>query len=396
MERRRDVQRGPVAAGRDATHRVVLESLAVDGSRSRADLGRALGISPASISRAVDGLLGADLVREGARLAARIGRPQTLLEVNPAAAVVVGVSVRSRFVRLLLAGLDGEPLHRLVVERAPGPPAELVHQLRGLVTEARRAHAPERDVGAVVVGISGAWDARRRRVHAAPDLPGYEGVDLVALLRDALGDLVVGSAIDLDNDVNLAALGEHAHGSARGEDDFFYLSLGTGVGGAAVIDGRLHRGAHGFAGEVGFLPVIDGGRLQPLEAVVGRRALERRADARRAADGGLLGGEEDVFALLGDLEDEMDPMVEHVVRHLASALVAVVTTLDPRLVVLGGGIGRTSGAWAARVRVRLEQLVPQVPGIVSAALGRDASLLGAVVHGTALARSALLADRVSG
>jgi predicted NBD/HSP70 family sugar kinase len=391
MERRRDVRTGPAASSREASHRVVLESLAIDGSRSRADLGRALGISPASISRAVDGLLGADLVREGARLAARIGRPQTLLEVNPAAAVVVGVSVRSRFVRLLLAGLDGAPLHRLTLERAPGPPAELARQLRGLVTEVRRAHAPERDVGAVVVGISGAWDARRRRVHAAPDLPGYEGVDLVALLQDSLCDLVVGCAIDLDNDVNLAALGERAHGSARGEDDFFYLSLGTGVGGAAVIDGRLHRGAHGFAGEVGFLPVVDGGRLQPIEAVVGRKGLERRA-----AEAGPLGAEDDVFALLEVIDDETNPVVDHVLRHLASALVAVITTLDPRLIVLGGGIGRTRDVWAARVRVRLKQLVPQVPAIVTAALGRDASLLGAVVHGTALARSALLADRVSG
>jgi len=343
------------------------------------------------VSRVVEGLLGASLVHEGARLTARIGRPQTLLEVNPEAAVVIGLSVRSRLVRLLLAGLDGRPLHRQTVERAAGPPAELVRQLRSLVTTARLAHAPGRDVGAVVVGISGAWDAHRRRVHAAPNLPDYDGVDLAALLADALGDLVVGGAIDLDNDINLAALGERAHGAARGEDDFFYLSLGTGVGGAAVIGGRLHRGVHGFVGEVGYLPVVEAGRLQPLEAVVGRRALERLV-----AEAGLVDGDEDVFDHLVTAGVEADVVLDHVGRHLAAALVAVVTTLDPRLIVLGGGVGRSSAAWTAHVRAHLEPLVPQVPRIVATALGRDASLLGAVVHGTALARRALLADRVTG
>lgn len=391
MERRRDGRRGRVATSREVNHRAVFESLAIDGPRSRADLGRALGMSPASVSRVVDGLLGAELVHEGARLTARIGRPQTLLEVNPEAAVVVGASVRSRYVRLLFASLDGRPLHRLTVERAAGPPGELVRQLRGLVTATHLAHSAGRNVGAVVVGISGAWDARRRRVHAAPNLPDYEGVDLAALLGDALGDLVVGGTVDLDNDINLAALGERAHGAARGVDDFFYLSLGTGVGGAAVIDGRLHRGVHGLGGEVGYLPVSADGRQQPLEAVVGRQALERIATAAGLDVAGV-----DVFERLDVAGADADAVLDHVGRHLAAALVAVVTTLDPQLIVLGGGVGRTSATWTAHVRAHLEPLVPEVPRIVATALGRDASLLGAVVHGTALARRALLVDRVTG
>lgn len=391
MQRRREGRSGPGATSREANHRAVLESLALEGPRSRADLGRTLGISAASVSRVVDGLLAAALVAEGARVAARIGRPQTLLNVNPDAAVVVGASVRSRLVRLMLAGLDGRPLHRVAVERAAGPPEALVRQLRGLLTEAHAAHAPWREVGAVVVGLSGAWDADRRRVHAAPNLPDYEGVDLAAVLQAGLGDLVVGGTIDLDNDINLAALGERAHGAARGVDDFFYLSLGAGVGGAAVVGGQLHRGVHGLAGELGYLPVEVDGVLRPLEEVVGRRALERVV-----TETGALGEGEDVFAHLAHARGDEDAVARHVSRYLAPALVAIVTTFDPRLVVLGGGAGRYSDAWTAHVRTHLERLVPRVPRIVSTDLGRDASLLGAVVWGTALARTALLAARVSG
>jgi len=391
MQRRREGRSGPGATSREANHRAVLESLALDGPRSRADLGRALGISAASVSRVVDGLLAAALVAEGARVAARIGRPQTLLNVNPNAAVVVGISVRSRLVRLMLAALDGRPLHRVAVERAGGPPEALVRQLRGLLTEARAAYASGREVGAVVVGLSGAWDADRRRVHAAPNLADYEGIDLAALLQVGFGDLVVGGAVDLDNDINLAALGEHAHGAARGVDDFFYLSLGTGVGGAAVIGGHLHRGVHGLAGELGYLPVALDGGVRTLEEAVGRRALERVV-----GETGVLREGEDVFARLARAGGGEDPVARHVSRYLAHALVAIVTTFDPRLVVLGGGMGRYSEAWTAGIRADLERLVPRVPRIVSTDLGRDASLLGAVARGTALARGSLLAARMTG
>src|SRR5690606_21523252 len=196
---------------------------------------------------------------------------------------VVGVSVRSVSVRLRLATLAGEVLHAARVDRVQGPAEDLVAQLRSLVVAASGSHAAGRPVAAVVVGISGAWDAARARVLAAPNLPTLEGVDLGAALQAGLGDLVPGGSVALDNDVNLAALGEQARGAARGVSDFYYVSLGSGVGGAAVLEGRLRRGAHGLTGELGYLPVGPAGASVPLESVIGRKPLEQWVRERRRA-----------------------------------------------------------------------------------------------------------------
>ena len=196
---------------------------------------------------------------------------------------------------------------------------------------------------------------------------------------------MLGRTVMIDNDINFAALGEEAAGAAHGVGDFFYLSLGSGVGGAAVVNGRIQRGRHGFAGEVGYLPVVADGQHATLEDVVGRRALERLAERK-----GLLRENQDVFQHLEDIGSVDDVVGRHVSEVVAQALASIVTTLDPELIVLGGGVGRYSDAWTSRIRELLQAYLPVVPDVVSTAIGREASLLGAVAAGRAMARDALL------
>lgn len=380
--------------GRESNLVAVLDRLAAAGPRSRRVLGRELSLSPASVSRLAEALLSAGLVEEVGKVGSGRGRPHTLLSVDEEAAVLVGVSVRSVSVRLRLASLTGRPVHDMRVDRVQGAAADLVAQLRSLVAEAAGAHAPGTPIAAVAVGISGAWDARARRVLAAPNLPGLEGEDLEAALREGLGDLVVGGLVVLDNDINLAALGEQACGAARGVADFYYVSLGSGVGGAAVLDGRLRRGSHGLTGELGFLPLGPAGASVPLESVVGRRCLERWVVERRGprvGDGRAAHEDVDVFALLEDGDEEL---CEHVAKHVAIALAGVVVAVDPELIVLGGGIGRQSETWSARVRRHLAALVPVVPEVVPTRVGRDAALVGAVAHAGELGRANMVAHRL--
>mgnify|MGYP000845658663 FL=1 len=402
--------------GRDANLRALLDRLAEAGPRSRRDLARDLGLSLASVSRMAEALMAAGLVAESEKVGSGRGRPHALLALRGEAAVVVGVSVRSVSVRLRLATLAGEVLHAARVDRVQGPAEDLVAQLRSLVVAASGSRAAGRPVAAVVVGISGAWDAARARVLAAPNLPTLEGVDLGAALQAGLGDLVLGGSVALDNDVNLAALGEQARGAARGVSDFYYVSLGSGVGGAAVLEGRLRRGAHGLTGELGYLPVGPAGASVPLESVIGRKPLEqwvrerRRAAAPTAATaaaarpgGPTLAGRGasagavspdpdpahgDVFALLASDDEEF---CEHVAGHVAVALAGVTVALDPELIVLGGGMSRRGDGWTERVRRHLGALVPHVPEVAASQLGRDASLLGAIAHATELGRAAMVA-----
>ncbi|MFO7545172.1 MAG: ROK family protein [Trueperaceae bacterium] len=369
---------------RDLNYRAVLERLASAGPASRTDLVGALGLSAASVGRVVDGLLRVDLVREGARVTTGVGRPQTLLHVNERASLVAGASVRSRYMRLHLADLEGNVLGRVQVERTREGAAALALQLADLVTRERAAHAPDVRLAAVVVGVPGVWDEAGQRVFGAPHLADLEGVDFRRLLLEALAGRVLGDTVMVDNDANLAAVGEQEHGAARGVADFFYLGLGSGVGGAAVVAGSLHRGPHGFAGEIGYLPVWSDGRIARLEDVVGRGAIERIAQKAGLVVTG------DVFDYLGSHASHDDPIADHLVDVLGQALVAVVTTLDPSLIVLGGGLGRYGSLWAERIHQRLASFVPVVPRVVSTAIGRDASLLGAVALGRTAARDVLL------
>lgn len=375
---------------RTANVRAVVERLALEGPASRTDLARAVGLSATSVGRLVDALLRSGLVAEGARVASGVGRPQTLVHVRGDAASVAGVSIRSRSVRVCLADLDGAVLAAARVDRADDTPEALARQVVAVVAELRDRITASGPLTGVAIGVSGVWDGARRRVFAAPNLAVLEGVDAQALFEDALADVVASRAVTLDNDVNLAAVGEYVHGAARGCDGFFYLSLGSGVGGAMVVAGTVHRGASGFAGEIGSLPVVHDGRIARLEDLLGRRPLEARAQEL-----GLAPGDHEVLAWLERDEPDAGPLVDHVAGIVGQALAAVVVTLDPRLIVLGGSVDRFAPTFTERARGYLASFVPVVPEMVSTQVGHQAPLLGAVVQARATARAVLVQRAVS-
>lgn len=375
---------------RAANVAAVVERLALAGPASRTDLARAVGLSATSVGRLVDELLRSGLVAEGARVPSGVGRPQTLVHLRGDAASVAGVSIRSRSVRVTIADLSGTVLASARVDRVDDTPEALARQVAAVVAELRDDIPTNGSLTAVAIGVSGVWDAARRRVFAAPNLAVLEGVDALTLFQDALADAVARGVVSLDNDVNLAAVGERLHGAARGCDDFFYLSLGSGVGGAMVLGGDVHRGASGFAGEVGALPVVHEGRLVRLEDLLGRRALE--AHARRL---GLPQGEGDVLAWLEREDVRVRPFADHVAAVLGQALVAVVATLDPRLIVLGGSAAGFGPSFTARTRAALAAFLPVVPDVVSTQVGPQAPVLGAVVQARAAARSVLVQRAVA-
>lgn len=364
---------------RDLNVRAVFEHLATVGPTSRADLARELSLSPASVTRLVDGLLAADLVREGERVTHGVGRPQTLLRVHSDAACVAGVSVRSRSLGYRLTDLDGAVVAHGRVPRRDGDSGALARQIRDLVVDS----AGGRRLAGLVVGLCAVWDDVGRVAYAAPNAAILEGCDVRGAIESAFADRLDGP-VAVDNDVNLAAVGEGADGAARGVDDFFFVNLGSGVGGAAVVDRAVQRGAHGFAGEIGHLPVAIDGGVRPLESVIGRAALELKA---REHD---LGVSDDVFALLADPTSATSSLGRYVAYVLGQALAAVVTTFDPARIVIGGGTGRFAASWTDEVRDRIGDFVPVVPEVVGTSIGRDASLQGAVATALTLAREALV------
>jgi predicted NBD/HSP70 family sugar kinase len=226
-------------------------------------------------------------------------------------------------------------------------------------------------VGAAGIGVPGVADGPD--LHLAPNLPSFADVPLDAALRDELGVPVV-----VENDVNLAALGEHRRGRAIGVDDFVLIAVGTGVGMGVVAGGVLQRGARGAAGEIAVLPVgpdpfaaanqVHG----PLEEAAGGVGVARRYAERTAVTVDTL----EVFARAGAGDPDAQSVLDEQARALALAVVAVQGVLDPALVLFGGGIGTRTDV-LARVRADVARLTPRVPPVEVGALGARAGIVGA-------------------
>jgi glucokinase len=245
--------------------------------------------------------------------------------------------------------------------------ARALELARKLSADARAAGAGEcAAAGAVSPGV-----VQDNRMLLAPNVPGWDGLDLPARLEDALGTTVV-----FGNDVNAAALAEARWGALAGTDAGVFVSLGTGIKAGLVIGGRVFTGAHGAAGEIGYSlrnAADDAGFASghaPLEEFVGGRALGERASA-------LLGEElsaADVFA-----NPELPPaFVNHWLAELTMHVANLAIAIDPQRIALGGGLMAHGDTILPALRERVLEAVPFPPDVVPARFLYDGALRGAV------------------
>ena len=368
---------------RDLNYRAVLETIALRGPVSRVEVAKHLALSQPSVSRVADALIQADLIQEGERIASKAGRKQILLDLNPEAAVVGGLSIRSKFVRLMLTDLKGAILAQEQIPREMHSAELLVRQIKDLLID--KCESLGSPLVAICVGISGAWDGTERVVHSAPNLAYLEGVDFHHLLAQELEDTLNDDTILVDNDVNFAALGEYMYGAAQAYDSFFYLNLGSGIGGGTVVNGQLHVGFQGFAGEISFLPIYSDGQYRPLEDLVSRFAIDQYAQ-----ESNLASDTHELFELARSGHPQALQIIERVCDYITLSLCSISAVLNPELIVIGGSIGRHSDVLLPLLETRLETYLAKVPQLVGTALGGNASLRGAVARALEVARASLI------
>ena len=228
-------------------------------------------------------------------------------------------------------------------------------------------------VHGIGIGVPGMLDFDREKVLRSPNFAGWEGLQLRSLLEKSLG-----IPVRMENDANCTALGEGAMGAAKGLENFIVLTLGTGVGGGVVIGGKLLRGGHGMAGELGHI-VIGGNRIcgckgsGHLETVAGADGIEARALE--------LGLDPDLKQLWIRRDDyRIHSLWDEVLEALGSAVASQVHILDPEAVILGGGLGPAEGFVES-----LEPVVKRFLGepyrtfleLRTARLGKAAAVIGA-------------------
>ena len=226
----------------------------------------------------------------------------------------------------------------------------------------------------VMVGIPGAIDPRTGRISLIPNIAGLEDFDVLGFLRGRFGPDVA-----IENDVNLAMLGEHALGCASRCRNAAFLSLGTGAGLGLLIDDKLFRGARGSAGEIADLPIgLDPTSQIPpasgtFELEVGSLAIVERY---RNQGGAAVVTVRDIFRLLEQGDEVAAAVLDTTARWVALAVVTLQTLLDLELIVFGGSIGVRPELYE-RVRDALPALFSRPIAIAPSRLGDRAGLIGA-------------------
>ncbi len=368
---------------RALNERTVLEAIRTAAPISRAELSRRVGISKPTVSLALQSLLDAQLVRQVEDDSVKRRYGATLFEAVPEARLVLGLDMGGRFLRGAICDLHGDVRARQDVETGGADVYELLDasvELREQLVAASEL-APESIDGAII-GVPGVVDPSTGAVHLGENVAGLEDVRIGPELESRLG-----VTVSVENDINLAAVGEQWRGVGRGVENFAFLSVGTGLGAGLVIRGELHRGHNGAAGELDFaLGAADGDRYDPCAQALSEFAA---AAADRPGITTALEAPFTVPAIFGAARAG-DPLGSAVVaeaaRRIALQIAPIAAVGDLELVVLGGGIGANGDLLLAPIRGLLSEQLPFAPRVEVSSLGDAAVLTGALAIGL---RSAL-------
>lgn len=308
---------------------------------------------------------------------------------------VIGVDLGGTKIHTALAAADGSILAetRIPTETEKGP-AHVIGRIVATIEQVQKqAGVSSGYIQVVAVGAPGPLDVDSGVIHFAPNLR-WRDIPLKKLLRER-----VQIKVRLDNDANLAALGEHVYGAGRGVENMVYITVSTGVGGGLILGGRLYHGATDGAGEIGHIAVLPDGPLCGcgargcLEAVASGTAIAR--EARRLAERGkgkgilaLAGGKPDNISAVtvADAAAGGDPEAAAIIslaaRFLGIGVANVTNLLNPDMIVLGGGVMEIGepiwqGVWL-EVEARTLGAARNRLQIVPAGLGQRAGVLGAV------------------
>ncbi len=394
---------------RELNDRAALELLLTTGPMTRAQLGAHTGLSKVTASQLLSRLTERGLVEVAGEQAGSRGPNAALYAVVPSVAYVAGLHVELDEVSAGVADVTGRVVTQVSVDpNGAGNPVDLV---RGAVMTACGAAGISPDaLRAFVIGTPGVLDPRTGDLRLAVNLPEWHEGVLAALRSD------LGRPVTIENDVNLAAMAERSVGAAQGVDDFVLVWIGVGLGLATMLNGRLHRGVGGAAGEIGYLPVpgvplpqdITHPATGAFQSLVGAQPVLALAAAHGftgqpepgrpgPAGGGASGSGSAGRAVLaavsavGAGDGRGQEFLAELAGRVATGVAAISVVLDPGLVVLGGEVGLAGGVpLASQVAAEVGRICPASPEVVPTGVTGGPVLRGAILAAVDQARSELL------
>ena len=362
----------------------ILNVLRTHSPISRTEIARLLGMSLPTVMRVVDELIEEDLVHfEGSEPSG--GRRRPLLQFNGAAYAVVGVDLGGGKLYGTVADLTGRIQHEQYARwedyhTPPGMLSSLYHFIQALLDAPR---PPGQRIRGIGVGAPGVTLADSGVVVWAPSL-NWRDLPLKELLSQRFDP-----PIFVENDVNLAALGEYGFGIGIGVSNLVCLYIGIGIGAGILIEGKLYRGHNQAAGEVGYFPPgIDWlGRAYEeygaLEYFASGGSIVTRAreylQKNNLSLASTIMSAEDVFDLAREGTEWAQEIISEAVDYLSMMIAGVCSLLDPEMIILSGWVLRSADLLIEPIMKRLKGVVPYVPRIVASSLGQRAGVMGAIV-----------------
>jgi glucokinase-like ROK family protein len=407
MQKRESYQTGDQALVRQINLSLVMNILRTQAPISRAALAQATGLNKATVSDLVFDLMERGFIREVGMKSSGTGRPATLLTLHPAAGFIVSCEIAVDFIEVLVTDFGPEVVWQVKERISPeqGQQAILERTLALLFQAIERGQAAAASLFGVAIGVPGMVDSDSGTLLFAPNL-GWNNVELLGFFEKAS----FGAPVFVDNEANLAALGEHYFGAARGYDNVLYLSGNIGLGGGVVRDGHLCRGVSGVASEFGHMTMNPDGELCNCgnrgcwETQVSQKALYRYVDefigagkkstlehtsgsysVETIVDAARMGDEAAILAL------------EKTGRHLGIGIASLLNALNPELVVLGGMLSLAADFLLPVVENEIQNRAlrwnRESARVVKAAHGSDACVKGgiAVVYQSVLLQANPLA-----
>jgi glucokinase len=362
---------------------VILEIIRQNNAISRSEISRTVGLSIPTVMRIVSELISDGLVRESGNTRTSNGRPSSLLEYNKNGYAVIGVDVGGTNVYGALANIGGKiigevrkPQHCTTAEESLTLVIELIQSLVDL-----SLHEGQRLLG-IAVGAPGITHSQEGIVEWAPSL-NWRDFPLKSSLEEHFHLPVI-----VENDVNLAVLGEQWFGAGKGVKNMVLITIGTGVGAGMIIDGCLYRGYSESAGEVGYLV---SSKSSLGKRYTGFGALEEMVSGVNIAKQGrvILAGQlpadqleeltaEDVFNAARKGETWACQIIDETVDYLSMALINIATIVDPELIILGGGVANSADMLIPPILKKIEGVIQHLPRLEASTLGPRAAVMGAI------------------
>jgi predicted NBD/HSP70 family sugar kinase len=382
---------------RELGEQAVLETIFRRGPITRPEIAAATSLSKPTVSAAVNRLEQGGLVRAAGRRGGQRGRKPVAYVVSSRAGFVVGADIGGSNVRVAAADLFGEPICDLkqptAKEGSRAVGVQILEMVSAVIDQASEVHGRPLALGISSPGIVD--QASGRVTSLAYNVVPEGGFDPLEVIRDRFDLPVL-----VDNNVNLSAVGEKWFGLARGVATIVFIAVGAGIGMGIIIGHELVRGAHGAAGEIGYLPLV-GDPFDPrhrlhggLEDEIGAAGIVALFNERRGPEDPESSSVHDVFDLASAGNAAARSVVDHVATRLGTAIATVCAILDPELIVLGGGIG-ANPQLLRPARGSAAALVPITARIETSLLGERAALQGAVAVALHTARTSVLSPGAS-